>query len=156
MKSTRELGAQELNATSFWARVQVGAADECWPWLSARNQAGYGVLFTPMVRTRRRSVRAHRAAYALTHGRLPADGELDHLCRNRICVNPLHLELVTARVNISRGLCPTAAATRARLQGRCLNGHVIADVGLYRSCGREMCAQCCRDSSARYRERVTR
>lgn len=73
--------------------------DECWVWMRARNNHGYGQIGHD-----RKVVYAHRVSWELHHGRPVPDGkELDHLCRNPPCVNPSHLEAVTHRENCLRG-----------------------------------------------------
>lgn len=67
-----------------------------------------------------RRVYAHRAAYVSVHGPIGHGLVVDHLCRNRACVNVEHLEVVTESVNIRRGIAP--AAFRA-LQTHCKHGH---------------------------------
>ncbi|KKM92270.1 hypothetical protein LCGC14_1220230 [marine sediment metagenome] len=70
----------------------------CWLWLGARTKDGYGQIgFDGKVR------RAHRVAYKLHRGEIPAGLELDHLCRTRSCVNPFHLDPVTHAENVARG-----------------------------------------------------
>src|SRR5574342_701445 len=91
-------------ADGFWSRVDRSAGpDACWPWLGARNPKGYG----------RRHFRgavtlAHRVAFILTKGKIPEGHTIDHLCRNRACQNPAHLEAVPHRVNLLRGETITA------------------------------------------------
>lgn len=74
----------------------------CWRWIGNKTANGYGRFYFRGVEER-----AHRVSYRYFIGDLPAytyrDGELDHLCRNRACVNPTHLELVTHQTNIRRG-----------------------------------------------------
>lgn len=83
----------------FWVKVQKpDEGDGCWLWSAACDRDGYGV-FSP---TRRHQVRAHRYAYELAVGPVGADLVLDHLCRIRNCVNPLHLEPVTVAENNRR------------------------------------------------------
>lgn len=94
---------------------------ECWEWTATRNRFGYGQFFY------NGSMRgAHRFAYEAFVGPLPAGKaqQLDHLCRNRACVNPGHLELVTARTNNLRG--EGWAAIHAR-KTRCIRGHPLVE-----------------------------
>lgn len=75
----------------FWERVKVGKPDECWPWLEGQSGGGYGCLTVSWTDQRL----AHREAWRQWHGSLPDAGyELHHICRNRLCCNPLHLEVV--------------------------------------------------------------
>jgi len=89
----------EARAARFWPLVERGGPDECWPWRGFRNQYGYGRF-----RVHYRRVVAHRVAYELTKGPIPAGLTIDHLCRNRLCVNPAHLEAVTLGTNIRRAI----------------------------------------------------
>jgi len=77
----------------FWENVDATSADGCWEW-QRRVTDGYGNY---------KGRRAHRVAYELTLGAVPAVQVLDHLCRNRRCVRPTHLEPVSQRVNAIRG-----------------------------------------------------
>jgi hypothetical protein len=86
--------------TRFWPKVTPAAAEDCWEWVAKRNNRGYGVIYDNIAKT---SVLAHRAAYEMLRADIPEGLQLDHLCRNRGCVNPWHLEPVTNRVNTLRG-----------------------------------------------------
>lgn len=72
--------------------------NECWYWTAAKSHGGYGV-----VRRNGRNYPAHRWIYEYINGELPDKTECDHLCRNRSCVNPDHIEPVTKLENVRRG-----------------------------------------------------
>ena len=98
----------------FWSKVKI-VSNGCWEWTGAKLTNGYGSF-----RFEGRSVLPHRLSYRLFIGEIPAELELDHLCRNCTCLNPNHLEAVTRRINVLRGIGP-AAQNAAKTQ--CINGH---------------------------------
>jgi len=101
-------------AARFWPKVRCFPG-ECWVWTAADNGAGYGVIGD-----KDRIVYAHRYAYETLIGPIPTGKELDHRCRNPRCVNPTHLEAVTHRENIARGVAPWARYQRGE---PCIRGH---------------------------------
>lgn len=114
----------------------------CLPWAGPLDAYGYGRA--------PKSVKAHRMAYVAAFGAIPHGMELDHLCRNRACVNPDHLEPVTHRVNVLRGTSPTAinAAKVSCVRGHpydAMNTRVGPD-------GKRYCRACHRDSERSRRQ----
>lgn len=100
---------------AFWSKVDIQDRSECWHWAGILNQ-GYGVFWMPG----RKRIRAHRLAFELVRGELPGGLVTDHLCRNRKCVNPYHVELVTNKENVLRGVGITA---QNKAKTHCKNGH---------------------------------
>lgn len=105
----------------FFAKVrQTYDPFGCWLWGAAIDAAtGYGRF-----KLGGRLDMAHRAAWLLLRGPIPAGLHLDHLCRVRACVNPWHLEPVTIRVNTLRGNSPVAVAWRT---DTCHRGHDLRE-----------------------------
>lgn len=97
----------------------VDKTDTCWNWTGAITSHGYGY-----VRGADQSHQsAHRVSYKMHVGDIPEGLVIDHLCRNRACVNPGHLEVVTNKVNLARG-CGIAAKNAKKEQ--CKEGHPLS------------------------------
>jgi hypothetical protein len=103
----------------------------CLIWRGRINMHGYGVLH---------ETRVHRLIYELIEGPIPPGLQIDHLCRNRACVNADHFELVTSRENTLRGDGPTAINAR---KTHCKRGHAFSAKNTYinRNGGRS-CRKC--------------
>lgn len=120
----------------FWDKVEK--TPMCWLWLGATSK-GHGRI-TIDYQTRG----AHVVSWEMVNGPVPDGLELDHLCRNRACVNPAHLETVTRRVNVLRG--EGLAAINVR-KTHCPKGHeYTADNTMWQG-RRRFCRICHRDAS---------
>lgn len=100
------------------SKIQLG--ESCWKWIAATQGAGYGTVWNKKTK---KVVLAHRYVYELIKGEIPKGLTLDHLCRNRACVNPDHLEPVSMKENILRGVSPSAKKARQVL---CIRGHELS------------------------------
>lgn len=96
---------------------KVRLVGDCWQFTVVGGN-GYGTFHVDGLR-----VNAHRWSYRAFIGEVPDGLELDHLCRNRACANPLHLEPVTRRENIMRGAGPERKRLQALANTHCKLGH---------------------------------
>lgn len=126
-------------STLLLAKIEVQPSG-CWQWRGSTDLSGYG-------RFRHLGEHyAHRVAYRYFVGTIPPGMEVDHVCRNRGCVNPAHLEAVTAHVNRKR---------RNEIHTHCKNGHEFTQANTYTHRGARCCRQCncIRQQSWRERQR---
>lgn len=86
-------------SSRLWEERDCGYRTPCWVWVRSISTEGYGELRVRGFTTKL----AHRIFYVRFHGPIPPGLEPDHLCRNRACVHPGHLELVTRKTNARRG-----------------------------------------------------
>lgn len=116
----------------------------CWYWARAVTNTGYGHVWDgTAVR------KAHRVVYEALVGDVPDGLELDHLCRNRICVNPDHLEPVTHLENVRRGNA-RLNGSHQRAKTQCPQGHNYTGVN---NRGGRVCNICMREANRRQIER---
>lgn len=106
----------------FWEKVIK--TDYCWNWIGANGgKIKHGVFYYE-----KKVQGAHRISYQWAKGIIPEGYHIDHLCRNPSCVNPDHLEPVTPRENILRGLGTGANNLRKKY---CINGHILNKKNIY-------------------------
>jgi hypothetical protein len=140
----------ERQQQNLWRRVD--RSGECWTWTGVTKN-GYGHYCGWDASARRKvNLMAHRAVWTLLRGDIPQGLQLDHLCRNRLCVNPEHLEPVTQVENVRRGASPSADNARKTI---CMRGHALEGENLYVTPGRgyRQCRECVRLRWLRFAER---
>lgn len=126
----------EKDIRRFWSKVSK--TPSCWLWLDKPSDK-YGVFgFSGKVRL------AHRISYLLVHGQIDENLSIDHLCKNRMCVNPLHLELVTWSENSRRGHVDREVT-------HCPKGHEYTSENTYIQRNSRQCKACTRERKQRYR-----
>ncbi len=127
----------------FLERVEPEPNSGCWLWIGHVNDNGYGLFHL-----NGRNVRAHRFAYEHYRGPVPEGLDLDHLCRNRACCNPDHLEAVTRQINIKRGAIGSKT--------HCVRGHEFTKENTgtrtERRHGGRYCRACAREKEQRRRD----
>lgn len=107
----------------FWSKI-VRQPTGCWEWTAARSR-GYGTFAV----TKKKLVGAHRYSYELLVEPITLGMTIDHLCRNKVCVNPSHLEVVTSRENTRRA--PNSITTIHANQTHCKWGHPFNEKNTY-------------------------
>lgn len=133
----------------FTRQVRV-VASGCHEWAGTIDKYGYGQFGTGG-RTGQK-VGAHRWAYRHYKGPIPEGFQIDHLCRNRKCVNPEHMEAVTPRENVMRSSNPASVNAR---RTHCVNGHPLFGDNIYPNTSRQRVCKICKKATSdrNYRKR---
>lgn len=144
MNTNRKLGH---NPT--WEQIRnridedVDKTNGCWEWLGLKYSNGYG---------RFNGTSSHRLSYESHIGPIFKGMDIDHLCRNRACCNPDHLEPVTRQENLRRGVGIELQKAKAAKRKICSNGHAMAPENTYirPSDGSRQCKTCRAASEIEY------
>jgi hypothetical protein len=129
-------------AVRFFEKVRVDPDTGCWLWTAATTPQGYAWFNADGSGP----VYGHRWIYEQLVGPIPAELELDHLCRVRCCVNPEHLEAVTHGENSLRGESPSAHNAQ---KTHCVRGHAFDEANTYIAAnGWRGCRTCHREDMA--------
>ena len=113
---------------------KINRTDHCWLWTGCVGTKGYGYA-----RSDGRNALAHRVAWQMYRGEIPSGLQIDHLCRNRKCVRPEHMELVTIRTNVLRGIGLSAINAR---KTHCIRGHEFIGENVKIWNGYRLCVPC--------------
>ena len=116
----------------FWSKVEK--TKSCWIWKGSKTSLGYGDFSIDDIR-----IASHRYVFFRKYGYLPKGLVLDYLCRNRACVNPVHLEPITAKENVLRGIGPSALNKK---KTHCVRGHEFTSKNTRYNKGRRICIKC--------------
>ncbi|MAH50729.1 hypothetical protein CMI37_33225 [Candidatus Pacearchaeota archaeon] len=131
--------------TRFWPKIKLDPTTECWDWTASKSRDGYGCF-----KVGRKILQASRFSYTHFVGTIPFGLEIDHLCHNRSCVNPKHLEPVTKKVNGERQ--DKTRLSISHTKTHCLRGYPYIEENIWRDRkGIRYCRACSRFRDQRRR-----
>ncbi len=125
----------------FWSRVEVKNTKECWNWKGPVASHGYGDMQVNDGQ-RYRHLRAHRVSMHLFGNVIPEGMVVDHQCKNKLCVNPAHLRIVTSKTNSLENSVSVTARNNAKTH--CIRGHEFNESNTYKLIGKSgrQCREC--------------
>lgn len=153
MNSRKQFELLHLNTPKIAAKLERYSVDSsgCWVFQAIALRKGYANI-SFRVDGKRYQVGAHRASYMIRSGEIPEGLVIDHVCRNRRCINPEHLRAVTSAVNaIENNVGPTAVNAR---KTHCIRGHELSGDNTYLYRGMRKCRTCLQFISKNRRKKV--
>lgn len=129
----------------FQKYIELDLLEGCWLWKSNINENGYGYF-----KINYKNMRAHRVSYQYWNGPISKNYEIDHLCRNRSCVNPQHLEAVTHQENTKRGLQSKPHLNQHVNKTHCKRGHEFNEKNTYVKDSSRHCRICHKERCRKY------
>ena len=130
----------------FWSKVVK--TETCWEWTGYKLYNGYsGITVNSKYKTT-----AHRVSYEIHKGEIPKDKEIDHLCRNRGCVNPEHLRAVSHFENM-QGCDKTNIGLYNKVKTHCKNGHEFTPENIWVYGNGRYCKKCHHNRYIKYKNR---
>lgn len=125
------------------SKIQIDNKD-CWVWTGSVFKQKYSTY--SQIRIKNKCRKAHQVSYEVFIGPIPQGRELDHLCKNKLCINPAHLEPVTHFENMERGYWTT--------KDECIHGHSYGGGNTYLNTrGHRECRTCRKERSQKFYER---
>ena len=128
------INISEINIERFFSKISVNKNNNCWEWIDSLAIFGYGSFYNG------KNLRAHRVSYAIFNGQLIDNLVIDHICRNRACVNPEHLRQVDYKTNATENSNSVAALNVIKTQ--CNRGHVYTDDNTFLNQKGRTCKEC--------------
>lgn len=125
---------QRAMTDRFSVKYKVDAKTGCWVWTGSKQPSGYATLWNGA-----RPEQGHRISYRMFCGDIPDGHEIDHVCRNRSCVNPDHLRAVSHRENMR---CSDTVMGRNAAKSHCKRGHLLSGDNLKIIRGSRQCREC--------------
>lgn len=116
---------------------KISASDNCWTWLGTPTKTGYGRF-----KNKGEMYYAHRVSYSIFNGEIKKDLVIDHICKNRLCVNPEHLRQVTISQNVKENSNAPSAINREKTT--CIRGHLLSGENLRYENGKQGIKRICK------------